>query len=68
MVLCDKEVKIYYAFQESTRPPTVVVFTNDPELWRKDFLRFFHRRLREHLKINYAPLRLILKGRVEEGL
>ena len=29
-----KEVKIYYAFQESTRTPTVVVFTNDPELWR----------------------------------
>jgi len=62
-----KEVKIYYAFQESTRPPTVVVFTNDPELWRKDYLRFFQRRLREHLKINYAPLRLILKGREEEG-
>jgi len=62
-----KEVKIYYAFQESTRTPTVVVFTNDPELWRKDYLRFFQRRLREHLKINYAPLRLILKGREEEG-
>lgn len=62
-----KEVKVYYAFQESTRPPTVVVFTNDPELWRKDYLRFFQRRLREHLKINYAPLRLILKGREEEG-
>jgi len=62
-----KEVKIYYAFQESTRTPTVVVFTKDPELWRKDYLRFFQRRLREHLKINYAPLRLILKGREEEG-
>lgn len=62
-----KEVKVYYAFQEGTRPPTVVVFTNDPELWRKDYLRFFQRRLREHLKINYAPLRLILKGREEEG-
>ncbi|MCY0867530.1 MAG: ribosome biogenesis GTPase Der [Aquificaceae bacterium] len=63
-----KEVKVYYAFQESTRPPTVVVFTNDPELWRKDYLRFFQRRLREHLNIRYAPLRLILKGREEEKL
>lgn len=63
-----KEVKIYYAFQESTRTPTVVVFTNDPELWRKDYLRFFQRRLREHLNIRYAPLRLILKGREEEKL
>ncbi|RME11452.1 MAG: ribosome biogenesis GTPase Der [Aquificota bacterium] len=61
-----KEVKVYYAFQESTRPPTVVLFTNDPELWRKDYLRFFERRLREHLGIKNAPLRLVLKGR-EEG-
>ncbi len=61
-----KEVKVYYAFQESTRPPTVVVFTNDPELWRQDYLRFFQRRLREHLKIKHAPLRLILKGREEK--
>ncbi|MDW8294604.1 MAG: ribosome biogenesis GTPase Der [Aquificaceae bacterium] len=61
-----KEVKVYYAFQESTRPPTVVLFTNDPELWRKDYLRFFEKRLREGLNIKYAPLRLLLKGREEE--
>ncbi|MEJ7555911.1 MAG: ribosome biogenesis GTPase Der [Aquificaceae bacterium] len=58
-----KEVKIYYAFQESTRPPTIVVFTNDPELWRKDYLRFFEKKLREHLQIKYAPIKLILKDR-----
>ena len=62
-----KEVKIYYAFQESTRPPTVVVFTNDPELWRSDYIRFFERKLREHLGIKHAPLRLVLKGREEEA-
>ncbi len=63
-----KEVKIYYAFQESTRPPTVVVFTNDPELWRKNYLRFFEKRLREHLQIRYAPIKLILKGREETAI
>ncbi|MEN3027702.1 MAG: ribosome biogenesis GTPase Der [Aquificaceae bacterium] len=61
-----REVKVYYAFQESTRPPTVVLFTNDPELWRKDYLRFFEKRLREGLGIKHSPLRLFLKGR-EEG-
>ncbi len=60
-----KEVKIYYAFQESTAPPTVVVFTNDPELWRAEYKRFFERKLREYMGIKYAPLRLILKGREE---
>ncbi len=61
-----KEVKVYYAFQEGTRPPTVVVFTNEPELWRKDYLRFFERRLREYLGIRKAPLRLVLKGREDK--
>lgn len=60
-----KEVKVYYAFQESTRPPTVVLFTNNPELWRKDYLRFFERKLREYLGIKNAPLKLVLKGREE---
>ena len=61
-----KEVKVYYAFQEGSKPPTVVVFTNDPSLWRKDYLRFFERRLRSHLGIEHAPIKLILKGREEE--
>lgn len=60
-----REIKIYYAFQESTKPPTVIIFTNYPELWRKDYLRFFNRKLREYLGIKYAPLRLILKGKEE---
>ncbi len=61
-----KEVKVYYAFQESTRPPTVVVFTNDPELWRRDYMRFFEKKLREHLGVRHAPIRLLLKGREGE--
>ncbi|MFN7065578.1 MAG: ribosome biogenesis GTPase Der [Aquificaceae bacterium] len=57
-----KEIKIYYAFQEGTGPPTFLIFTNDPELWRRDYLSFFQRRLREHLNIRYAPIKVILKG------
>lgn len=64
--LKGKEVKLYYSFQEETRPPSVVVFTNNPELWRPEYRRFFVRRLRERLGIRYAPLRLILKGREED--
>ncbi|MFN3870169.1 MAG: ribosome biogenesis GTPase Der [Aquificaceae bacterium] len=60
-----REVKIYYAFQEGTRPPTIVVFTNDPELWRPEYKRFFQRKLREYLNIKNAPLKLLLKGREE---
>ncbi len=61
-----KEVKIYYAFQEGTKPPTIVVFTNDPEIWRSEYKRFFLRKLREYLNIRHAPLRFLLKGREED--
>ncbi|MCX8164557.1 MAG: ribosome biogenesis GTPase Der [Aquificaceae bacterium] len=59
----NKEIKVYYAFQKDTGPPTFVVFTNEPKLWRKDYLRFFQRRLRERLGIKYSPIKLILEGR-----
>ena len=58
-----KEIKVFYAFQESTKPPTVVVITNFPEGWKESYKRFFTKKLREHLDIKHAPLRLILKGR-----
>ncbi|RMH03164.1 MAG: ribosome biogenesis GTPase Der [Aquificota bacterium] len=61
-----KEVKVYYAFQEGTKPPTFVVFTNDPELWRSEYKKFFERRLMEYLGIKHSPIKLILKGR-EDG-
>ncbi len=58
-----KEVKVYYAFQEGTSPPTVVVITNYPEAWKDSYKRFFTRKLREHLGLRHSPLKLILKGR-----
>ncbi len=57
-----REVKVYYAFQEGIKPPTVVIITNDPE-WKESYKRFFIKRLRQELKINKAPLKLILRGR-----
>ncbi len=58
-----KEVKVYYAFEEKNRPPTIVVITNRPEDWPDSYTRFFKRRLRDHLNLRHSPLKLILKGR-----
>lgn len=55
-----KEVKVYYSFQKSTAPPTVVVITNYVEGWKENYKRFFIRRLREELKLYKSPLRLEL--------
>ncbi|WP_457600840.1 ribosome biogenesis GTPase Der [Hydrogenivirga sp.] len=58
-----KEVKVYYAFQEGIKPPTVVVITNYPEAWKESYRRFFLRRLREALNIKHSPIKLVVKGR-----
>ncbi len=58
-----KETKIYYAFQEGIKPPTIVIITNFPEAWKENYKRFFIKKLGEHLKIKHAPIKLIIKGR-----
>ena len=55
-----KPIKVYYAVF-SSRPPTIVLHTNNRDFWREDYLRFFEKKLREKLNINYAPLNIILK-------
>ncbi len=58
-----KEVKVFYAFQEGIKPPTVVVITNFPDAWKESYKRFFVKKLREALGIKHAPLKLVIKGR-----
>lgn len=42
-----KRLKIYYASQVSTAPPTIVLFVNDPELMHFSYQRYIENRLRE---------------------
>lgn len=53
-----KPIKIYYATQVGTAPPTLVIFCNDPGLVRDDYRRFLENRLREHLPLSEIPFRL----------
>lgn len=62
-----KETKVFYAFQEGIKPPTIVVITNYPDAWKENYKRFFVKELREHLNIKHAPLRLIIRGREESS-
>ncbi len=58
-------IKVYYAYQEGTKPPTFVLYTNDPEEWKSHYKKFFERRLRECTNIKHAPIKLILRSREE---
>lgn len=58
------QAKIYYCNQVSTRPPTVVVFVNDPKLVPDNYRRYLDRKMRESLDgFEATPIRWIYRGR-----
>ncbi|MBX7104523.1 MAG: ribosome biogenesis GTPase Der [Gemmataceae bacterium] len=59
----NRRAKIFYGSQVDTNPPTIVLFTNGPELfdppYRKYLLNFF----RDRLPFTDVPIRLVLRNR-----
>lgn len=55
-------VKIYFATQVATQPPTIVLFVNRPSLVRQDYQRYLVNRMREHLPFVEVPIRLMFRG------
>jgi GTP-binding protein len=59
-------VKIFYATQADTAPPTFVLFANHPEGIEEGYLRYMNNALREHWPFTGTPIRFRLRGRREE--
>jgi len=53
--------KIYYATQIATRPITILMFVNKPELFEENYRRFIIGRLRELLPIQEVPIKLLAR-------
>lgn len=63
------QAKIYYCNQVSTRPPTIVVFCNDPKLVNDNYRRYLDRKFRESLDgFEATPIRWIFRGRRERDM
>jgi len=54
--------KIYYATQVDVRPPTLVLFVNDPTIIRQDYQRFLLNRMRQLLPFPEVPMRLLFRS------
>jgi GTP-binding protein len=57
-----QKVKVYYATQTDVKPPTLVLFVNNPELITTEYRRFFVRQLRERLPFSEVPIKLHVRG------
>jgi GTPase len=53
-----RQLKMYYATQAGTAPPTVVIFVNDAGLVKEDYRKFLARQLREEYGFWGSPLRV----------
>jgi GTP-binding protein len=59
--------KVYYATQVSLYPPTIVLFTNGPELFDRTYQRYLLKTLRDHFRFQDVPIKLYLRARTREG-
>jgi len=58
-----RSIKLYYATQVSTAPPTFVCFVNYPEGVHYTYKRYIINRLQEQLGLDMSPIRLIFRKR-----
>lgn len=58
-----KRLRIYYATQVAIKPPTFVVFVNEPEMMHFSYERFLENRIRETFDFEGTPIRLITRAR-----
>jgi GTP-binding protein len=56
-----REVKLNYATQVQTSPPTIAVFGNHPELVEEHYVRYLHNGFREAWGFTGNPLRVVMR-------
>ncbi len=58
-----KQLKIYYATQVRSDPPTFLLYVNDPKLMHFSYKRFLENRIRQAYEFLGTPIRIVLKGK-----
>lgn len=57
-----RQLKIYYATQVSTRPPTFTLFCNNTELVHFSYQRYLMNQIRDKFPLEGSPIRINLKS------
>jgi GTP-binding protein len=56
-----REVKLNYATQVDTAPPTIAIFGNNPDLVQEHYIRYLHNGFREAWGFTGSPLRIVMR-------
>ena len=60
-----KQLKLLYATQASVRPPTFVLFVNDPAMVHFSYRRYLENQIRRRFGFEGTGIRIVLRGRGE---
>lgn len=61
-----RPLRVYYATMSQVKPPTVVLFVNDPELMHFSYERYLLNKLRAAFGYEGTPIRLVVRRRTKE--
>ncbi len=59
-------MKIYYATQVRSDPPTFLLFVNDPSLMHFSYMRFLENQIRAEYGFIGTPIRVVAKARHDD--
>jgi GTPase len=59
----NRRPKVYFATQVSAQPPTIVIFTNGPELFDNTYQRYLLKCFRDRLPFHDVPIQLYLRAK-----
>ena len=62
-----RRIKLYYATQTRTKPPTFLIFANYPDSIPPSYLRYLNNQFRERLGLDESPIRINLRQRERRG-
>ncbi|HMF19372.1 MAG TPA: ribosome biogenesis GTPase Der [Gemmataceae bacterium] len=57
----NRQAKIFYATQAASNPPTIVLFTNGPQLFDNTYQRYLLKMFRDHLPFREVPIKMYLR-------
>ena len=61
-----KRLKILYVTQVQIKPPTFVIFVNEPEIMHFSYQRYLENKLREAFGFEGTPIQMIIRGKNED--
>ena len=62
-VNAGRRLRVYYSTQAGIKPPTFIIFVNEPELMHFSYRRYLENCIRKSFEIKAPPIRIIIRKR-----